>query len=578
MIRTSDPRLRRLLVVSALAPLVVFAPGVGNDFVDWDDNLNFVTNPYYRGLGWSQLRWMLTATVTGHYIPVTWMTLGLDYVLWGMNPAGYHLTNLVLHALNTVAFALIAIRLLRLARPRTGETALWAGTVTAALFFSLHPLRAETVAWVTERRGLLSAFFTLVTALTYVRMTAAEGAPRRRWLAVSVGSYAMALASKAAVVPLPLVLLLMDVYPLGRLPARWRAWGAPEARAVWREKVPYALLAAVAAAVALAVNHARAISAPIESYPPSSRLAMLAYGLTFYVQRTVAPVGLSPLYELPAHVGPLDPPFLASTVVVVLLTVALGLLRRRWPAGLALWITYALLLVPVSGVFQAGHQLVADRYSYLSCLPWALLLGAAVGATLDAATSGRLRRPFAAVAIGVVAVWITGLASLTWFQVQIWRDSGTLWRSALDSDPACVLCYNQLGAVLGNRGDSGSAVYYFERALALRPNDAGLHGNLGLALLKTGRPSEAVPHFVRALELNSTDVETRVHLGVALILGGRVGEAAAELRQAVARSPGHARARYELARAYLVQGDRVAAEEQAQALRRLDPRLARELR
>src|SRR2546427_563635 len=243
MIRTSDPRLRRLLVVSTLAPLVVFAPGVGNDFVDWDDNLNFVTNPYYRGLGWTELRWMLTATVTGHYIPVTWMTLGLDYVLWGMNPAGYHLTNLVLHALNTVLFALIAIRLLRLARPRTGETALWAGTVTAALFFSLHPLRAETVAWVTERRGLLSAFFSLVTALTYVRMAAAEGAPRRRWLAVSVGSYAMALASKAAVVPLPLVLLLMDVYPLGRLPARWRTWGAPEARAVWREKGPYAPLA-----------------------------------------------------------------------------------------------------------------------------------------------------------------------------------------------------------------------------------------------------------------------------------------------------------------------------------------------
>src|SRR5207245_1469424 len=134
-------------------------------------------------------------------------------------------------------------------------------------------------------------------------------------------------------------------------------------------------------------------------------------------------------------------------------------------------------------------------------------------------------------------------ASLTWFQVQIWRDSGTLWRSALDSDPACVLCYNQLGAVLGNRGDSGSAVYYFQRALALRSNDAGLHGNLGLALLKTGRPSEAIPHFVRALELNSTDVETRVHLGVALILGGRVGEAAAELRQAIGRSRCYARGR-----------------------------------
>src|SRR5256712_9151107 len=269
MIRTSDPRLRRLLVVSALVTMGVLARGVGNDFVGWDDNLSFVNNPYYRGLGWTELRWMLTATVTGHYIPVTWMTLGLDYVLWGMNPAGYHLTNLVLHALNTVLFALIAIRLLRLARPRTGETALWAGTVTAALFFSLHPLRAETVAWVTERRGLLSAFFTLVTALTYVRMAAAEGAPRRRWLAGSVGSYAMALASKAAVVPLPLVLLLMDVYPLGRPPARWRAGGAPEARAAGREKEPHALLAAGAAAVPLAGDTTRTHYLPHRAVPPS---------------------------------------------------------------------------------------------------------------------------------------------------------------------------------------------------------------------------------------------------------------------------------------------------------------------
>jgi hypothetical protein len=127
-------------VALALATLVPFVPGVANDFVDWDDDLNFVTNPHYRGLGWSQLRWMFTATVTGHYIPVTWMTLGLDDVLWGMNPAGYHLTNLALHALNTVVVALIAIRLLGLARRRTGHTTtLWAGAATAALFFSLHP-------------------------------------------------------------------------------------------------------------------------------------------------------------------------------------------------------------------------------------------------------------------------------------------------------------------------------------------------------------------------------------------------------------------------------------------------------
>jgi len=218
------------------------------------------------------------------------------------------------------------------------------------------------------------------------------------------------------------------------------------------------------------------------------------------------------------------------------------------------------MLVPVSGLFQAGHQLVADRYSYVSCLPWALLVGAAVCATLDAAASGRLRRSFAAMAGGIVAVWIVGLASLTWIQIQVWHDTETLWRHALELDPACSLCHNQLGAELGNRGDVAFAVYHFERALALRPGDAGLQSNLGLALLKTGRPSEAIPHFVRALERNSADVETRVHLGVALISVGKLDEAIDELRQAVTRNPGHARARDELARAYLARGDRAASQ------------------
>ncbi len=553
-------------------------PGIGNDFVDWDDNLNFLTNPYYRGLGWHQLRWMFKATVTGHYIPVTWLTLGLDYLLWGMNPTGYHVTNIVLHALNAVVFALIAVRLLRLVRPGTGETPLWAGAAAAALFFALHPLRAESVAWVTERRGLLSAFFTLLTVQTYLRMCAAEGAPRRRWLMTSVGCYALALGSKAAVVTLPLVLLVLDVYPLRRLGVRGRRWAAPETRAVGLEKVPYALLAVAAGVMAVAVVHARGVFSPVASYPPSARVAMFSYGLVFSVAKTALPLDLSPLYELPEHVSVLDPPFLASLVAAALMTGALCLLRNRWPAGLALWSAYAVMLAPVSGLAQAGHQLGADRYTYLSCLPWALLVGATVGTTLDVVASGRLRPPFAALATGMVAVWIAGLATLTWFQVQVWRDSETLWRYALEIDPACVLCRNNFGAGLATRGNPAGAISHFEQALTLRPGDAGLRGNLGLALLKTGRPSEAIPHFVRALELNPIDVDTRVNLGVALILVGRVDEATAQLRQAVRRNPDHARARYELARAYRLQGDHAAAEEQAEVLRRLDPRLAQEVK
>jgi Flp pilus assembly protein TadD len=566
-----------LLAIAGIT-FVVFIPSLSNNFVDWDDNLNFITNPYYRGLGWTQLRWMLRATVTGHWIPATWLTLGLDYRLWGMNPAGYHLTNVVLHALNAVVFTLIAFRLLRLARPRCAATTLGAGSVAAALFFALHPLRAETVAWVTERRGLLSAFFVLLTVLTYIRMCAAESAARRRWLVASVGAYALALLSKAAVVPLPLLLLVLDAYPLGRLTSQWRRWTAPATRGVWLEKLPYAVLAGIAAATALLVTHARGSAQPIESYPPSARWAMLSYGLMFYLEKTVVPLALNPLYELPERINALDLPFLASIVGAAVVTGALWLLRRRWPAGLALWTSYALILIPVSGLFQAGHQLVADRYTYLSCLPWALLLGAAVCSMLDAAASGRVRKSLAAVAAGILVVWIVSLAYLTWLQVQVWQNTETLWRYALELDPACALCHNQLGAELGNRGEVAPAAFHFEQALALRPNDAGLNGNLGLALLKARRAPEAITYLDRALQREPANTEVRVHLGVALMTIGRADEGIDQLRQATLRSPGHARARYELARAYLALGDRAAAAVQAEALRRLDPRLAAQLK
>ncbi|HKB26751.1 MAG TPA: tetratricopeptide repeat protein [Methylomirabilota bacterium] len=568
---------RWLLVAIAAATFLLFLPSLRNGFVDWDDNLNFTRNPYYRGLGWAQLRWMAGATVTTHWIPVTWLTLGLDYVLWGMNPAGYHLTNVVLHALNAVLFALTAYRLLERARPRSDPATLRAGAAVAALFFALHPLRVETVAWVTERRGLLSACFALVTVLTYLRMCEAAAGARWRWLAASVGAYALALLSQASVVPLPVVLLVLDAYPLGRLGPHWRAWTAADARRVWLEKLPYVALAAGAATIALAVNHAQAVSAPIASFPPAARVAMLAHALVFYIVKTFMPLALNPLYELPERVSPLAPEFAGALVAVLAVTGGLWLLRRRWPAGLALWGAYALVLVPVSGLFQTGHQLVADRYTYLSCLSWALAIGGGVCAARDAAAAGRLRAPLAAGVAGIAALWLAGLAALTLLQVEVWRNTETLWRYALELDPACALCYSQLGAELGNRGELERAVEQLEQGVALRPGDAVLHGNLGLTLFKLGRFTEAVPHTEQALAARPADVATRVRLGVALLASGRAAEGIAQLRQAVVLGPRDAGARYELARAYLTLGHRAAAREQLDVLRRLDPALAREL-
>src|SRR5207302_9378053 len=236
----------------ALVTLTAFWSALRNGFVNWDDGMNFLQNVHYRGLGPSELRWMVTTSIgTGQWIPLTWLTLGLDYVLWDIRPAGYHLTSVLLHTANAGVFFFVVLRLLTRALPGPSGRgyALAVSARFAALVFAIHPLRVESVAWVTERRDVLSGLFFLLTLLAYLRAADGGGAGCRRWLAASVGFYALALAAKAVVVTLPLLLVVLDVYPLRRLPDRWRDWLAPAVRRLWAEKVPYVLLALVASGV-----------------------------------------------------------------------------------------------------------------------------------------------------------------------------------------------------------------------------------------------------------------------------------------------------------------------------------------
>ena len=275
---------------------------------------------------------MFTSTLMGHYIPITWLTFGLDYTLWGMNPLGYHLTNTLIHSANAALFYLIAVRLLAKAMSLTGP-ALHAGGAMATLFFALHPLRAESVAWATERRDVLSGLFFLLTILVYLKAHETQGAPRRRLLGVSVACYALALLSKSIVMTLPFVLVLLDIYPLGRLQMRWTLWRQAAGRAVLIEKLPYlalGLLGAVTSFWAVASND---FLTPVERYGWFSRIEIAAHSGWFYLEKTLVPLALSPLYELPAVVNPLELRFLVSSAIVVAISAAVLALRRRWPAG-----------------------------------------------------------------------------------------------------------------------------------------------------------------------------------------------------------------------------------------------------
>ena len=588
----------------ALATAAVFLPVLRAGFVNWDDSINFLENPYYRGLGWWQLRWMLTANVMGHWIPVTWLTLGADFAVWGMNPFGYHLTNLLLHTASAVLFYFVSRHLLGLAMPAASPEVLILGAAAAALVFAVHPLRVESVAWITERRDVLSGLFFLAAILAYLRGGETGDRIEPRWRTYSPLLFAGGLLSKASVMTLPAVLVLLDVYPLRRGAFTWRR--------LIVEKAGYwalALAGAVGTLVALKLSGLRIT--PYVAYGPEARLAMVAYSFWFYPSTWVWPVHLSPLYELPARIDPLSPRFLLPVIGLVAVTTLLALLRERWPGGLAAWVYSAVMLLPISGVVHAGFQLAHDRYSYLSGLGFALLAGGAIAWIVRATADRRVSRPVAAGALAATALVMVALGVGSWQQIHVWRDSETLWRWGLEVDPGCAICHHNLGVILGTRGDWAEAQALLERAIALRPDRSEFQGSYGPLLIQMGRHSEGVAMLRYRLDDNPRDVNTRVNLGIALIEDGRPGEAIAEIEQALRVKPDSvtalnslgralladgrvepARAAFEraltinaadpvahlgLARAHLARGDRAAAREQIPILDRLDPELARML-
>lgn len=551
--------------------VLAFLPSLQGEFLRWDDDVNFLDNPGYRGLGPARLRWMFTTFHMGLYIPATWMTLGLDYALWGMNAAGYRLTSLVLHAANGLLLYALARRLLRTGMPGPAagtEVATRAGAAVAALVFALHPLRVESVAWVTERRDVLSGLFCLLAILGYLRARDPGDARRRAWYGLSVAAFALALLSKPMAVSLPVILVVLDIYPLGRLPARPRRWLDRDLRPLWLEKIPFVLLSVAAGVVAvLAMRHVGNLK-PIADIGIAGRIAVTLYAPAFYLWKTLLPAGLSPLYELPARVDPLAWPFLLSAGVVVGLTALAIAARRRWPALAATWAVYVVTLLPVSGLVQNGPQIAADRYTYLPAMAWALLAGAGAASGWAAWRSGGLPKGAAGAIAGAVVAALVVLGGLTARQVGVWRDTETLWRHALATSPSSI-AHSNLADTLFAREQTDEAIRHAREALRIRPNYVDARNVLGLALAQQGRLGEARAEFVRALEIDPTSHVAHNNLGVVFALEGRPAEAITHFQAVLRLKPDHPDARRNLREVLMGEGRYVEANEHA---RRLDMR------
>jgi protein O-mannosyl-transferase len=532
----------------AILAVVAILPALDNGFVNLDDDPNFLYNPHYRGLGWAQIAWAWTTDWLGVYQPLAWLLFETQYVACGLDPRGYHLTSLLLHALTAVALYALTLALVGRARPdlrATNPTGVVLGSALAVGLFVAHPLRVEVVAWASCQPYLPCIALAVLAAWVY--LCAADASPRRRAAGLT-GAWvlcALALLFKATAVALPAVLLVLDYYPLRRLGGGPGRWFGPPARRVWAEKVPFFALSMVFAALAVRAKESNHSLVGLEQHGPLARVAQACHGTCFYLWKTAWPTGLCAYYPVPSRFDWRAPTYLACTVLVAAATLAFFLLRRRHPSPLAAWLVYLVVLAPNSGLVTIGSQTAADRYSYLATMSGVPLLAAAVARLT---CPGRCRAPItlavAAAGLGLIAV----LAGSSWTLCRTWRDTEALASHALAHGWRDPQIYIGLGWGLEQRGDIAGADASFCEALRLEPLHVPALIKLGMVRLRQRRFANAAALLTEAVQLQPDMPETHNSLGTALAAGGRLEDAIAQFTEALRLRPGFAEARANLAR------------------------------
>ncbi len=625
MLRNVLNRHSSAVAVCLLLALLTFAlywPLLGHGFCTVDDNQYLTENPHVAsGLTWSGVAWAFCSGYAGNWHPLTWISHMLDCQLYGLRPAGHHLTNLLFHVANSVL-------LLLLLRRMTG--ALWRSAIVAALF-AWHPLHVESVAWAAERKDVLSTFFGLLTLHVYVSYVRA---PSGRNYLLTLLLFALGLMSKPMLVTLPCVLLLLDFWPLGRigpsecppglgvqqpsaafgsmppLEKRQRAAAVQDAVArcdslsvdglnsgflPWNafprlvcEKIPFFLLTLASSYVTYLVQKAGGAVSSLEQIPLLLRLgnAGLSYGR--YLLKTIWPAHLAAIYPFPAQL----PGWwvIGTTLLLAGLTMWFVRLARRQPCLIVGWLWYLGTLVPTIGLVQVGSQAMADRYMYIPSIGLFILGVWCLSDLVDA-------WPYKTTALAALAVFALGACGVAASrQLSYWRDDVTLFRHSMDvtganyiafeclgrgyevmgREDAALACYAEsvslnpgfadaqynLGTLLLRQGKLNEAVSHFEAALATRPRDSRAHNNLADAFFRLGDLSAATNQYAIAITLTPEDPEVHYNLGTVLLAQTNLPAALAEFTEAVRLKPNNTQARDGLAKILAEQGDPAGAKSQ----------------
>ncbi len=549
-----------LCLLLAASTAWVYSDTLLFDFVSYDDPGYVVTNPHVaQGISRAGLRYAVLSTDMGNWQPVTWLSYLVDYELYGLRAGGYHATNLLFHVLNTLVLFLVLRGMTR---------AEWPSALAAALF-GLHPLHVESVAWVSERKDVLSAFFGLLAVAAYAAH--ARRPSRRRFLAVAL-CFSLSLMAKPMLVTLPLLFLLLDYWPL----ARWRG-SLASARTLVAEKLPLLLISLVFGVGILKVHHDKAAMGDFIVGREVVGVSWLNFANAIasyvrYLGKTLWPSDLSVFYPHPALTESGGVPLEAWQFVVaatLLASITFGVIKSRRPYAVVGWAWYLVSLLPVIGIFQTGAQGMADRYTYIPLI--GIFIAVAWGGA-ELVTrwqpAGRSCAPAARAAASIALVLCAVAAQRA---VQPWRGSISLYENALDVNPRSNLIRLNLGNEFVLRGELEKGIAQFRTALEVDPEYVNAHYNLGLALADARRYDEAITHYTEVLRIRPDHASAHNSLGIVRLAQGRDEQAAYHFLRAIELGLETSQTHYDLANLLRESGDLPGATEHYRRALEIDP-------
>jgi tetratricopeptide (TPR) repeat protein len=565
----------------ALLTFAAYLSCLHNDFVMWDDNRYVYENTHLHPLDAAFFKWAFLDFYRSNWHPLTWVSHALDYAAWGLNPLGHHLTNNILHALNTFFVVILVIKLLEAWRssrqqdpsgadnpllyPSQNVSYIIIAAMTG-LLFGIHPLHVESVAWVSERKDLLCAMFFLLSTLAYTKYVSSGGGLRNRCYILVLFLFALALMSKPMAVSLPVVFLILDFHPFNRIRSIKTFLSA------FLEKLPLIALSLASAVLTMLAQKAGGAIQSLEVIPLSSRALVAAESLLSYLWKMLWPLHLVPYYPYPKTIAFFSAEYLLSIILVCGITAACIIMAKKQKVWLAVWGYYVVTLLPVIGIVQVGDQAMADRYTYLPSLGPFILIGL-FGAWLWKRSSP-YGRAGAGMVIAIAILVLVSLSYLTLKQIAVWKDSLTLWTYVTEKEPEGAVAHYNLGIVYRHMNMRDKAVEQFLAAIRLWPNYADAHTNLGLTYQSLNMPGRAEEEFLIATGLKPDSVEAHSNLGILYQAFNLPDKAEAEFTTAVKMKPDSAEAHFNLGVFYQIRNMPDKSEEEFMSAVRLKPDFA----